>query len=150
MTDYQPPSYGNYERQKADTQYRYSTDAANNAYGRFLSQQRGQRNLGDMSRNYKRSFPGYTSQWGRRGLSGGGTSSGVMTNSMNNYIGDYNRQYARAQQDLAGELQQYDLNQANLDDWRQRQLAAIEQDKQQAIANDAAQLEYLRQLVGGL
>jgi len=147
---YSPPNYGGYQRQKADTQYKYSQDATTNAYGRFISQQRGNRQLGDNQRNYQRQMPNQTAQFGQRGLSAGGINSGVMNESMNRFVGDYARQQGRGQQDLAQNLQQYDLNQVNMDNWRQRQMASIEAEKQQAIANDAAQLDYLRQMIGGL
>lgn len=147
---YEPPSYGDYDRQKADVNYRYGTDAATNAYGRFLSQQRGERGLGDSYRGYQRQFPRQTAQFGQRGLSGSGVSSGVMRNSMNNYIGDFARNYGRQQQDLTQNLQQYDLGQSNMNAWYQQQMQAIEAQKQRAIADDASQLEYLRAIVGGL
>lgn len=147
---YTPPDYGGYERQKAQTQYKYSNDAVTNAYGRFISQQRGERGLGDSFRGYQRSFPRQTAQFGQRGLSGSGVQSGVMANSMNNYIGDFARNYGRQQQDLTQELQGYDLNQSNMDAWREQAMAGIEADKQRAIANDAGALEYLRAIVGGL
>lgn len=147
---YQAPDYGGYERQKADTQYKYSNDAVTNAYGRFISQQRGERGLGDSFRGYQRQFPRQTAQFGQRGLSGSGVQSGVMRNSMNNFMGDFARNYGRQQQDLTQELQGYDLNQANLDSWREQAMAGIEADKQRAIANDAGALEYLRAIVGGL
>ncbi len=146
---YTPPDYGGYERQKTDTMYKYSTDATTNAYSRFLSQQRGERDLGDMYQNYQRSTPRQQASFGQRGL-GGPTQSGVMQQSMNQYVGDFAQQYGRGQQDLTQQLQGYDLNQSNLDSWRQQSLASIEADKQRSIANDAAQLEYLRQIVGGL
>jgi hypothetical protein len=56
----------------------------------------------------------------------------------------------RAQQDLTGELQQADMRQGQYDAWRQQSLAAIEAEKAQAIANDAQNIEWLRQMVGGL
>lgn len=147
---YTPPDYGGYERQKADVNYKYSNDSITNAYSRFISQQRGERGLGDNYRNFQRSFPRYTAQFGRRGLAGPGVESGVMRNSMNNYLGDFARDQGRMQQDLTQGLQSFDLNQVNLDAWRQQSLQGIEADKQRAIANDAAQLDYLRQIVGGL
>lgn len=147
---YNPPSYGGYERAKADTQYKYSQDSTANAYGRFISQQRGTRGLKDNQDQYKRSFPNQTAQFGQRGLSAGGINSGIMNNSMNNFIGDYAKHQGRATQDLSGQLQQYDIDQVGMDSWRQRQMAAIEADKQKAIANDAAQLDYLRQTIGSM
>jgi hypothetical protein len=147
---YNPPDYGGYERQAGDVNYQYSRDAATNAYGRFLSQQRGERSLYDQSQQFGRQLPGYTASFGQRGLSGGGINSGAMRQSMGNYIGDYATQYGRTQQDTTNELQQYDLSQLNLDEWRQQQLAAIQAQKANDIANTASNLEYIRQLVGGL
>jgi hypothetical protein len=147
---YETPAYGNYERQRADVNYKYGTESTTNAYGRFISQQRGERGLNDSYRGYQRQFPQQTSQFGRRGLSGNGVSSGVMQNSMNNFVGDFGRNFGRQQQDLTQELQQYDFGQVNLDAWRQQQMQGIEAQKQRDIANDAAQLDYLRQIVGGL
>ena len=147
---YTPPAYGDYTRQKADTQYKYGQDSISNAYGRFISQQRGERGLGDSYRGYQRQFPQQTAQFGRRGLSGSGVNSGVMQNSMNNFVGDFARDYGRQQQDLTMGLQGFDLSQSNLDAWRDQQMAAIEAQKQRAIADDASQLTYIRQMVGGL
>tara|TARA_R110002126_G_scaffold36734_3_gene111465 strand:- start:10845 stop:11294 length:450 start_codon:yes stop_codon:yes gene_type:complete len=147
---YNPPSYGGYERAKNDTQYKYTQDATTNAYSRFISQQRGKRNLGDMQNNYKQSFPEQTAQFGQRGISAGGINSGIMNNSMNRFVGNYAQQQGRATQDLSSELQQYDLGQLGMDSWRDRQLASIEADKQAAIANDAAQLDYWRQTIGSM
>ena len=143
-------SYGDYERSKNDANYRYGTESATNAYGRFISQQRGSRNLGDMSRNFGRQMPQYKSQFGQRGLSGGGVQSGVMQNSMNNFVGDYARGYGRQQQDTTQQLQQYDLNQDNLTSWYQQELGNIEGQKARDIATDASQIEALREQVGGL
>lgn len=147
---YTPPDYGGYQRQRADVQYQYGRDATTNAYGRFISQQRGNRSLGDMSRNFSRQLPRYTASFGQRGLSGPGVQSGAMRQSMNNYIGDYAREYGRGQQDLTQELQQYDLEGANLDAWRQQSLAAIEAQKANDIAQAAQNLEFIRQMIGGL
>ena len=96
---YNPPSYGGYERAKNDTQYKYTQDATTNAYSRFISQQRGKRNLGDMQNNYKQSFPEQTAQFGQRGISAGGINSGIMNNSMNRFVGNYAQQQGRATQD---------------------------------------------------
>lgn len=150
MSNNAVPDYGGYSRARGDVNYRYSADSANNAYGRFLSQQRGSRNLGDMSRNFSRQMPSYTASFGQRGLSGGGINSGAMQQSMRNYIGDYGRQYGRVQQDATQQLQQFDLNQANLDAWRQAELSDIRQREAMDTANTATQLDYLRQMVGGL
>lgn len=144
------PSYGGYERATGDVQYKYSTDAATNAYGRFISQQRGQRQLGDMQQAYGRAYPGYKAQFAQRGMGGPGVRSGVMQGAMNRYVGDYAQQYQRTQQDQTLEGQQYDLGQRNLDEWRQQSLAAIEAQKADDIANAAMNLQYWQKSMGGL
>jgi len=150
MATFSPYDAGAYERQKRDVEYDYGNQAATNAYGRFLSQQRGERGLGDMTRQFQQGYAPYKSQFGQRGLAGGGVQSGVQQQAMSNYAGDYMRNYGYGAQDLTQQLQQYDLNQTNLDAFRQQSLADIEANKAQAIANDAQAIEYLRQLVGGL
>ena len=100
---------GAYEQEASDLNYRYNTDKATNAYGRFLSQQRGNRTLGGMSRNFSRALPNYKAHFGQRGLSGGGIRSGSMGRAMGNFLGDYSRDYGQAQQDMTQEAQQYDL-----------------------------------------
>ena len=137
-------------RQRGDINYKYSTDAATNAYGRFISQQRGQRNLGDMSKQYGRAYPGYKANFGQRGLSGGGINSGTMQQSMNRFVGDYAQQYQRGQQDMTMEGQQYDLAQQNLDQWRQQALLDVEQRKANDIANAAMNLQYWQKAMGQL
>jgi hypothetical protein len=150
MATFSPYNVGQYERQKTGIEYDYGNQAATNAYGRFLGQQRGSRQLGDMTQNFQRSYAPYKSQFGQRGLSGGGARSGVQHQAMTNYLGDYAQQYGRAQQDITQDQQQFDLNDQRLAAFRQQSLADIEAEKAQAIANDAQALEYLRNLVGGI
>lgn len=150
MATFSPYNAGNYERQKRDVEYDYGQQTAQNAYGRFLSQQRGERGLGDMNRQFHQSYAPYKAQFGNRGLAGPGINSGVQRQAMSNYVGDFMRNYGWASQDLTQQLQQYDMNQNNLNAFRQQSLADIEAEKAQSIANDAQAIEYLRQLVGGL
>ena len=142
--------YGGYERQKGDIDYQYNRDASANAYGRFVSQQRGQRQLGDMSRSYGRAYPGYKASFAGRGLAQPGVKSGTMNQSMQNFVGDYGRDYLRTQQDLTQNLQQYDLNQGNLDAWRSQALDDLEAQKANEITNAATNLQWLQDMLGRL
>ena len=144
------PDYGGYERQRGDVNYKYSTDSATNAYSRFISQQRGERNLGDMSQAYGRAYPGYKANFGQRGLGQGGINSGAMNRSMSNYVGDYQRQMQQGAQDQTLANQQYDMQQANLDQWRQTELQGIETSKANDIANAASNLHWLQEMLGSL
>jgi hypothetical protein len=145
-----PVDYGGYEQQRRDVDYRHGTDAMANAYGRFISQQRGSRNLSDTSRTFGRGYEGQKAQFGQRGLSGGGIKSGVMQRSMRNYLGDYGRDYGRQQQDLTENLRQYDLGQDQSDAYRQQALGDIDTRQATEMANAAQNLEFLRGQVGGL
>jgi hypothetical protein len=150
MATFSPYDAGAYERQKTGIEYDYGNQSATNAYGRFLSQQRGERGLGDMTRNFQQGYAPYKAQFGQRGLAGGGINSGVQHQAMQNYAGDYMRNYGYQAQDLTQQLQNFDLNQSNLDAFHQQSLTDLEAQKAQQIANDAQAIEYLRQLVGGL
>ena len=150
LSGYGVPDTGKYEGAVADLGYRYNTDKATNAYGRFLSQQRGERSLGDMSRKFNRTLPTYRAGFGARGLQGSGVSSGVQQRAMSNYLGDYARDYGRVQQDATQEAQNYDLQAAQLDAYYNNSLAALEQSKQAEIANAALGIEALRPYLGGM
>jgi len=139
-----------YNTQQADLQYRYNTDRATNAYGRFLSQQRGQRTVDDLTTSFNRQLPDYRASFGQRGMAGSGINSGVMRRSMASYLGDYVRDYGRAQQDATQETQNYDLQAAQLDAYLNNSMAALEQSKQNDIANAAMAIEALRPYLGAL
>ena len=150
MADGTAPDYGGYERQKNDINYKYSTDSTTNAYGRFLGQQRYERQSGDAMRAYGRAYPGYKANFGQRGFGGGGVNSGAMKQSMNRYVGDFTQDYGRMQQDQTLEQQQYELQQKNSDQWRQQALQDVETTKANDIANAALNLQYWQQMMGAL
>lgn len=138
-----------YERQRRGINEDYTAKSATNAYSRFLSQQRGQRNIADYSRDFQRSVPGLTAAYGRRGLTGGGVKSGVYGRAMQRYVGDYQQNVARQQADLTGEGRQYDLTQAQLATARDRALSDMEVDKAKEIANAASYLSALKPTFSG-
>lgn len=150
LSGYGVPDTGGYAREASDLQYRYNTDRATNAYGRFLSQQRGSRNLGDFSRDFNRSLPNYKAGFTHRGLAGGGIQSGVMQRSMGNYLGDFARNYGREQQDITQGLQNYDLQAGQMDAAYNNSVLALQQRKQGDIANAALAIQALRPYLGGV
>jgi hypothetical protein len=139
-----------YDQQANDLNYRYDTDRSMNAYGRFLSQQRGSRTLGDLSTQLGRGLPGFKANFGTRNLAGPGIRSGVQTRAMGNYLGDYARDYGRAALDMTQEAQNYDLQQAQMDAYLNSSLANLQAQKQQDIANAALAIEALRPYLGGV
>ena len=147
---YQAPDYGGYTRKRADVDYDYGNQSTQNAYGRFLGQQRFERNVGDMGRSFGRQYAPNKATFGQRGLSGGGINSGAMRQSMGRFVGDYARDVGRQYQDQTLQNQNYDLQQANLDQWRQRALQDIETQKANEIAWTAQNLQQLREMLGGM
>jgi hypothetical protein len=148
MAYQQAPDYGGYTRRRADVDYNYGDSSARNAYSRFLGQQRYERNRGDQQRQFGRAYTPYKAQFGRRGLAGPGIRSGTMRESMGRFVGDYARNMGRAAQDQTLQNQQYDLQQAQLNQWRQRALQDIDTQKANEIAWTAQNLTALRDLLG--
>lgn len=138
-----------YERQRRGVNDQYAANASANAYARTLSQRRGNRQLGEMSRQFGRNTPRFTASYGRRGLAGPGVRSGVYQQAMQRYVSDYSRGRNNYLQDMAEQNRQYDLNDARFQNERQRALADIEAAKQRDIALAALNIQQLRPLIGG-
>ena len=149
LSSYGIPDTGSYQRAQDALGYQWASGQATNAYGRFLSQQRGERGLGDMTKSFNRQLPNAYAQYNQRGLSGGGIRSGTQQRAMGNYLGDYVQDYGRGQQDLAQSLQQYDLNSLQDTANYKNSLAQLEQQKQSEIANAALGIQALRPYLGG-
>lgn len=150
LSSYGIPDTGAYQRAADALGYQYTGSQATNAYGRFLSQQRGERSLGDLTQGFNRGLPNAYATYNQRGLMGPGVRSGTMKRAMGNYVGDYTQNYARAQQDLAQSLQQYDLTSLQNTADYQNSLAQLETQKQQEIANAALGIQMLRPYFGGV
>jgi hypothetical protein len=142
------PDLSVYERQRRAIDQNYAQQTATQQYARFLSQQRGDRQVSDTRRDFSRSTPRYTASWGRRGLTGGGVQSGSYQQGLSNYAGDYTRNLGRLYEDQANEGRTFDLNDANYTAMRESALADLEADKQRTIAATAAHLRELAPLLG--
>jgi hypothetical protein len=133
-----------YEQQKRAVTNQFGQQSAMNALGRFVSQQRGDRQIADYTRDWQRQTPKFTASYAKRGLAGGGVQSGVYQNAMRNYTGDYTQNLNRMYADRQSEMNQYDLNQANYGANQQMALADIETNKAREIANAAQYLTALK------
>lgn len=133
-----------YESQRRSVNDTHAANQATNAYSRTLSQQRGNRNVADFKQSFGRSQPGFTSSWGRRGLTGGGVQSGAFQGALQRRVGDYTRDLGRMQTDMAQNNQQYQMQGARFTQERQNALAEIEARKQAEIAQAALNLTALR------
>lgn len=141
---------GYYESRRRGIDEDYAARMAANTFSRTLGQQRGSRELSFMRRDFQRTTPRFTAQFGQRGFGGGGIRSGVMQRAMGDYLGDFTRQYGYAQQDLTDEARQFDLQGAQYGAQRTSALADLELEKQREIAFAAQNIEALRSILGGL
>ena len=141
---------GYYESARRGIEDQYAAQMAANTYSKTLAQTRGKRQLGEMQTGFRRQLPGFMSQFGARGFGGGTGRSGVMQQSMSNYLGDFNRQYGTAQNDLTESLRQFDLTGSQLGAQRSGSLAELELQKSREIAFAAQNIEALRSVLGGL
>lgn len=138
-----------YERQRRDVNQDYAARSASSAFSRFLSQKRGSRQVGDLTRGFQQATPRFNASFGRRGLSGPGVQSGVQTSALQRYAGDFQRSLGGVQDMIAGEQRQYALQQAQLDAQKQRALSDIEASKEREIALAALNIRALGPLIGG-
>jgi hypothetical protein len=141
---------GYYESARRGINDQYAAQMAANTYSRQLAQTRGNRTLSEMQLGFQRSVPSFSASFGQRGFGGGGVRSGVMQRSMSNYLGDYQREYGNAQNDLTEQLRQFDLNAAQYGSARTSSLADLQLQKQREIAFAAQNVAALREVFGGL
>jgi hypothetical protein len=125
----------------------YAAQGAMNAYQRFLSQQRGQRDLSRMNEEYDRQSPRVVSSFGRRGLVGPGVKSGAFRKAMSEFARNRMRSVSEAQQDMDQGLALSQLEERQLREGYQSDLLDMESVKSRQIEQDA--LELLRMRAGG-
>jgi hypothetical protein len=140
---------GYYEGARRGIDDQYAAQMASNTFARTLAQQRGDRSLSMMTQGFKRQTPNFLSSFGQRGF-GGNVRSGVMQRSMQNYVNDFTQSYGQAQNDLTGQLRQYDLTGTQLGAQRSGAYADLELQKAREIAYAAQNIEALRQSLGGV
>lgn len=141
---------GYYESARRGINSNYAAQMAANTYSQQLSKTRGNRALSQMQTGFKQSLPGFSSQFGQRGFGGGVGKSGVMQQTMSNYLGDFTREYGNQQNDLAEQMRQFQLNASQYGAQRTGALADLELDKNREIAFAAQNIAALRSLLGGL
>lgn len=127
----------------------YGAKTAQNAYAQFLSQQRGSRKKFDIQQQYEKQAPKVVSGFARRGLAGPGVRSGVYQRGLQ----DFATQNYNDLNDLQTQMNE-EAQKAQLDDRQARaeydqQIAQLEMEKQNAIAQAAATLSAFKPFLGG-
>jgi len=129
-----------YEARRRGYTQQYGATGAMNAYANFLARQRGTRGRQDMLRQYEEAQPRVVAGYSRRGLVGPNVKSGIFSRGLQTLA----KQRARNLQDYdQGQLEEqrmYDLGEAQRLEAFKNQLADMESEKAQTIADAARQL----------
>ena len=145
-----------FEQQRRNLELGFSQNAALNAYRRYIAENAGQRAIttgqesafgfgGQGGASYLGQVPKLTASYGKRGLQGMGTKSGIYNKALGQYTSDRAKNLGYAQSDLANILRGYDLSQTQGLERYQEGLKDIEAEKARQIAADAQALLGLRQ-----
>lgn len=141
-----------YEAARRNLFNQYAQEAALNAYQRYLAETRGQRPIlqleeaafGRTSTGRLGEVPRLTASYGRRGLQGMGTTSGIYKQALENYAKQRERGLGYAREELAAGLRGYDLAATQAQQRFESGLADLESAKARQIAQDAQQILNLR------
>jgi len=129
-----------YEARRRGYTQQYAATGAMNAYANFLSQQRGTRDRTNMMQQYDKAQPQIVSGYARRGLQGPNVKSGIFAAGLQ----DFAKQRAQGLQQFdQGQMESnraYDLTEAQRSEAFRNQLADMESEKAQTIADAARQL----------
>ena len=129
-----------YEARRRGYTQQYAATGAMNAYAQFLSKQRGSSSRRNMMEEYDRAQPQITAGYARRGLQGPNVKSGIFARGLQ----DFAKQRARGLQEFDQGQQEsnraYDLSEAQRLESFRNQLADMESEKAQTIADAARQL----------
>ena len=129
-----------YEARRRGYTQQYAATGAMNAYANFLSQQRGNRGRRDMMEQYNKAQPQVVAGYSRRGLVGPNVKSGIFASGLQDFAKQRARSLGEYDQGIAEEQRGYDLGEAQRLEAFKNQLADMESEKAQTIANAARQL----------
>jgi hypothetical protein len=138
-----------YEAKRRGITDDYAAKSAAATFGRFTGQQRFARNQNDAQRAFGQALPRFQAGYGRRNMMGPGVRSGVYRNALTNYLSDFQRNQAYAQQDQDTEQNQYGMQLSQYDAERQRALSDLELDKAKEISMAAANIQALKPFFSG-
>ena len=129
-----------YEGRRRSYLQNYASTGAMEAYKNFLSQQRGQRDIAELARQYEQATPKLIAGYGKRNLIAPNVRSGVFGRALQEFASQRVRSQAEAEQALRQQAMQYDLGQRQMQDQLQQQLADLEMEKARQIQEDAQAL----------
>lgn len=129
-----------YEARRRGYTQQYAATGAMNAYANFLSQQRGNRGRRDIMQQYDKAQPQVVSGYSRRGLVGPNVKSGIFARGLQDFAKQRAQSFGDYDRGIAEEQRGYELGEAQRLEAFKNQLADMESEKAQTIANAARQL----------
>ena len=129
-----------YEARRRGYTQQYAATGAMNAYANFLAQQRGNRERRGITEQYEKAQPQVVAGYSRRGMVGPNVRSGLFARGLQDFAKQRARTFSEFDQGLQEQQRAYDLGEAQRLEAFKNQLADMESEKAQAIADAARQL----------
>ena len=129
-----------YEARRRGYTQQYGATGAMNAYANFLSQQRGTRDRRGITEQYDRAQPQIVAGYSRRGMVGPNVRSGLFARGLQDFAKQRARTYSEFDQGQQEQQRGYQLGEAQRLEAFKNQLADMESEKAQTIADAARQL----------
>lgn len=129
-----------YEARRRGYTQQYGAAGAMNAYANFLSQQRGARERRGITEQYDKAQPRVVAGYSRRGMVGPNVRSGLFARGLQDFAKQRARTYSEFDQGQQEQQRGYELGEAQRLEAFRNQLADMESEKAQAIADAARQL----------
>lgn len=129
-----------YEARRRGYTQQYAATGAMNAYANFLAQQRGNRERQGIMEQYNRAQPQVVAGYSRRGMVGPNVRSGLFARGLQDFAKQRARTFSEFDQGQQEQQRSYDLGEAQRLEAFKNQLADMESEKAQTIADAARQL----------
>ena len=129
-----------YEARRRGYTQQYGATGAMNAYANFLAQQRGTRERRGITEQYDRAQPQLVAGYSRRGMVGPNVQSGLFARGLQDFAKQRARTYSEFDQGQQEQQRGYELGEAQRLEAFRNQLADMESEKAQTIADAARQL----------
>lgn len=133
-----------YQQRKRSAAMTRDASLAQNAYSRFLAQQRGSRDLAELDRTKTAGLGRMGAAYGRRGLA----TSGIFQNAQNEYGSNWLQQKQDINDGLMQALQRLEFADQNAKNQYQQTEADVEAQKQSDILATAASLQQFKPFLG--
>ena len=129
-----------YEARRRGYTQQYGATGAMNAYANFLAQQRGTRERRGITEQYDKAQPQLVAGYSRRGMVGPNVKSGLFARGLQDFAKQRARTYSEFDQGQQEQQRGYELGEAQRLEAFRNQLADMESEKAQTIADAARQL----------